>query len=271
MRRLVFLLLMMSLGLAGCFRDAGEDRGETTSIDVESLISSPVAPSPTVSQVATLTATPQIAPTNTFPVGGPPVNTAVQVTSSPSPTIRSVTVSPTILIPSFTPNSNTFGDSGVTPTSNLPTPPIPEGLITPTAFDTPADQECIHLVEANETLFRIALEYNVTPEEFVAANPELGGNPNALQIGQSLRIPNCNLPTPTATATTEGAPAVTDATSTTSAPAGTESYTVQAGDNLFRISVQFNTTVDAILAANPQLGGSDLIQPGQVLVIPSGQ
>jgi LysM domain len=43
-------------------------------------------------------------------------------------------------------------------------------------------------------------------------------------------------------------------------------YTVVAGDNLFRISRKFNTTVAAIKTANKLV--SDVIHPGQVLVIP---
>jgi LysM repeat protein len=44
-------------------------------------------------------------------------------------------------------------------------------------------------------------------------------------------------------------------------------YVVQPGDTLFRIALRFNTTVAALQAAN-QLS-SDLIYPGQVLVLPA--
>lgn len=46
-------------------------------------------------------------------------------------------------------------------------------------------------------------------------------------------------------------------------------YVVQAGDNLYRISLRFNTTVGAIVAAN-NIPNPNLIYVGQVLVIPSG-
>lgn len=48
-----------------------------------------------------------------------------------------------------------------------------------------------------------------------------------------------------------------------------QTYTVQAGDDLWAIAQQFNTTVQAIEAANPSITNPNLIQPGQVLVIPS--
>jgi LysM repeat protein len=46
-------------------------------------------------------------------------------------------------------------------------------------------------------------------------------------------------------------------------------YTVQPGDWLNSIARQYNTTAQAILAANPEITDPDTIRPGQVLVIPS--
>ncbi len=45
-------------------------------------------------------------------------------------------------------------------------------------------------------------------------------------------------------------------------------YVVQPGEGLWRIAQNNNTTVDAILAVNPQLTDPDVITPGQELVIP---
>lgn len=47
-------------------------------------------------------------------------------------------------------------------------------------------------------------------------------------------------------------------------------YTVQSGDNLFRIAVNNDTSVDEMRAVNPELTGTNpVIQPGQVLVLPN--
>lgn len=46
------------------------------------------------------------------------------------------------------------------------------------------------------------------------------------------------------------------------------SYTVRAGDNLFRIALRHNTTVDALQSFN-SLPSAEVIQPGQVLQIPN--
>ena len=48
---------------------------------------------------------------------------------------------------------------------------------------------------------------------------------------------------------------------------GGGSYTVQSGDNLYRIARRFGTTFQAIAGAN-NISNPDSIRPGQVLVIP---
>ncbi len=45
-------------------------------------------------------------------------------------------------------------------------------------------------------------------------------------------------------------------------------YIVQPGDTLFKIAQRFNTTVDAILAINPEIKDPNLIFPGQKILIP---
>jgi LysM repeat protein len=51
-------------------------------------------------------------------------------------------------------------------------------------------------------------------------------------------------------------------------PTGTVNYTVVAGDTLYSIAERFGTTVDEIMAVNGLT--SHIIQPGQVLMIPTG-
>jgi|688.fasta_scaffold28705_1 LysM repeat protein len=51
-------------------------------------------------------------------------------------------------------------------------------------------------------------------------------------------------------------------------PPGAAVYVVQQGDWLSDIARRHNTTVAAILAANPQLTTPDAIYPGQTLVLP---
>lgn len=51
-------------------------------------------------------------------------------------------------------------------------------------------------------------------------------------------------------------------------PAGTRPYTIVAGDTFFNLARRFNTTVDAIIRANPGVN-PDNLRIGQVICIPS--
>ncbi len=287
MRWKVFMVVVLSMLLAGCFRDASDERRDPTTVNIQTLNapqvpqSSPTANTSVTPAISTLTPTPQLSPTNTFPVGGPPVNNAnqaeVEVTEevqeveeippTQPPAATATLRSTAALIPSFTPaaSGSTFGDPGITATT-IATQPIPGALTTPTAF---AEQvsECVYIVQANDTLFSIATKYNVTPDEFIAANPALIANPNILAIGQQLAVPNC-IPSGQGGGIAEVTPTTTT-TSVATVATGTTTHTVADGETLFRIAIQYNTTVEAIVAANPELGGSTLIYPGQVLVIPN--
>ena len=64
------------------------------------------------------------------------------------------------------------------------------------------------------------------------------------------------------------APTNTPAGATTTNTTGATTYTVQQGDWLAAIARRYNTTVPAILAANPQITDSNSIQPGVTLVLP---
>jgi len=48
-------------------------------------------------------------------------------------------------------------------------------------------------------------------------------------------------------------------------------YVIQPGDTLLAIASRFNTTVDAILRANPQITNPNVIVVGQVIIIPGAQ
>ncbi|MEW6574414.1 MAG: LysM domain-containing protein [Bacillota bacterium] len=101
-----------------------------------------------------------------------------------------------------------------------------------------------YTVRAGDTYFSLARRFNTTVEAIAAANP--GVDPNNLQIGQRLCIPGM-------------APGM--------CPAGTFAYTVQSGDTYFSLARRFNTTVEAIAAANPGVDPNNL-QIGQTICIP---
>lgn len=107
-----------------------------------------------------------------------------------------------------------------------------------------------HTVAAGENLYRIGLKYGIS---WVAIANENGlANPNVLTVGQVLKLPGASTPTtPTPTPSPQ--------TETT--------YVVKAGDNLFRIGLQFGISWVQIAEANG-LVNPNLISVGDTLKIP---
>ena len=79
--------------------------------------------------------------------------------------------------------------------------------------------------------------------------------------------PATELPAPTS-APTEPPATAAPAESESGQPAGTVTHVVQAGENLFRIALRYNTTVQAISEANG-IANPQQIYVGQQLTIPS--
>jgi LysM repeat protein len=134
------------------------------------------------------------------------------------------------------------------PTADIPPTPIPE----PTRFLT-------HIVESGENLTSIATDYGTTVEAIVAANQI--EDPRSLRAGQELIIPlagSVGGPTPV-----PGAP--------TAPPRGTEVvvHVVQPGDSLLGIALQYDTSVEVIMAAN-NIADAQWIIASQELLIPLG-
>jgi LysM repeat protein len=99
-------------------------------------------------------------------------------------------------------------------------------------------------------------------EEIMAANNL--ANPDVLDVGQQIVIPEAGSTT-TAPSPTQ-APGSTD--DTTSGPTtGEQTHTVQAGDNLYRIGLQYGFTVDELAEYNNLTNVNSLVV-GQAIRIP---
>lgn len=94
-----------------------------------------------------------------------------------------------------------------------------------------------YAVKSGDSLYSIAKKYGITVDALKSAN---GKTSNLLSIGEILVIP-------TTTATTR-------------------TYTVKAGDSLWKIATNYGVSVNALKQANGLT--SDLLSIGQVLVIP---
>ncbi|MDD4282915.1 MAG: LysM peptidoglycan-binding domain-containing protein, partial [Bacilli bacterium] len=108
---------------------------------------------------------------------------------------------------------------------------------------TPPIGANVYVVQSGDSLWSIARKLNVTVEELKAANNLTS---NLLSVGQVLRIPQMEEP-----------------------PVSGEYviYTVKAGDSLYAIARQYNTTVAELLSFN-NLSTANL-QVGQQILIPS--
>ncbi|MBN1287272.1 MAG: LysM peptidoglycan-binding domain-containing protein [Anaerolineae bacterium] len=157
------------------------------------------------------------------------------------------------------PNRISVGQRLLIPDQPLPTaiPPTAAPTATPVsaqpAQPTPTPQPVAavtHTVQVGDNLYRLALRYGTTVEAIAAANGIV--NPNIIRVGQVLKIGG---------ASAQPAPAPAPQPST----GGT--HLVQAGENLFRIAMRYNTTVEAIAAANG-IANPNLVPAGQVLRIP---
>jgi LysM repeat protein len=100
-----------------------------------------------------------------------------------------------------------------------------------------------YTVRRGDTLYSIARRYSSTVQAIAQASGI--ANPALIRVGQVLCIP----------------------TGPTLPPPSGSHYTVQRGDNLYRIARRFGTTVSAIVAAN-NISNPSLIYRGQVLLIP---
>ncbi len=117
-------------------------------------------------------------------------------------------------------------------------------VLTGPAAATLAQSPCgdTEVVVAGDTLIEIAERCNTTVDALLAANPGITET-TELEIGRVLAIPPED----------PNAPII---------------YTVQPGDWLSRLALRYNTTVAAILAANPEITNPNLIQVGDQILIP---
>lgn len=119
--------------------------------------------------------------------------------------------------------------------------------------------EAAYTVQAGDTLFSIAQRHGSTVEAIIAAN---GLSSDILHAGQVLTVP--------AGGESYAAPAAPAAPAVPGFVEGSGGqHTVGGGETLFRIAMNYGTTVEAIAGANG-IPYPYTIYPGQQLVIPSG-
>lgn len=121
-------------------------------------------------------------------------------------------------------------------------------------YQTPCPSN--YVVNPGDTLWNISNRFGVPIDEIIKANNFM--DPNMICPGQTIAIPS-----PPATAPMPPSPPPYDHTKED----GTV-YVVKPGDTIYAIAKRFNTTVDAILGANPEIQNLPLVYPGQRLIMP---
>jgi LysM repeat protein len=125
----------------------------------------------------------------------------------------------------------------------------PAGFVPPPASTLQTDG--IHVVRPGEWLYKIARTYSVSVGVIIEAN---GLTSTRVVPGQTLIIPGT------------GNPSSTDETSAVS-PNCKQTYTVRPGDNMYRISLKYCSSISAIAAQNG-VSAPYTVHVGQVLCIP---
>ncbi len=196
-----------------------------------------VTPTPSQQEIEDLfmqTVVAQAAQTAAAMTASPPVPTE---TPTPIPPTPEETVPAPAPIPTESPTPEL-------PPAEVPPPPVPATPPTEEAVVAPAGAERTHVVQRGEWLLQIARQYGVDWRELAAYNNIV--NPNRLYPGQVLRIPRTGAQPPT----------------------GKEIlYTVQPGDNLFRIALRYNLNY-LYLASYNGIANPHQIRVGQVIRIP---
>ena len=107
-----------------------------------------------------------------------------------------------------------------------------------------------YIVMRGDTLRLLANRFGTTVDILVSLNNSII-NINLIYEGQRLVVPSG-----------QGVPVPPP-------PTGGQVYYVQSGDTLRKIAAKFNTTVDIILKANPQVSNPNVIYVGQAITIPA--
>lgn len=154
------------------------------------------------------------------------------------------------------------------PQEQTPSNPEPEN-------EQPATEQLVpertHTVREGDSLWDIALEYDVTVDQLLQLNPEVS---KSMLVGQTLIISQSSAPSessqteaPSSTPETEDPEEEQpEEEPEENASASPRTHTVQDGDSLWDISIQYDVSVEQLQQLNPDISKSMLV--GQTLIIP---
>ena len=159
------------------------------------------------------------------------------------------------------------------PQEQTPSNPEPEN-------EQPATEQLVpertHTVREGDSLWDIALEYDVTVDQLLQLNPEVS---KSMLVGQTLIISQASDPSdsqessssPAEDAPAEEAPSEEESpaeeeTASAEESSSSRTHTVQDGDSLWDIATQYDVSVEQLQQLNPEVSKSMLV--GETLMIP---
>jgi len=145
------------------------------------------------------------------------------------------------------PTSLQIGQQLVIPVTATPPPDITATATTPRTSPTPTAAPQLYLVQKGDILLTIAEEYDTTVEAIMIANDII--DPRTLRVGQELIIPPDK-----------------------GSPLGVKTviHEITGGDTLLWLAQRYGSTLDDIMATNPELEPTSL-QIGQKIIVPLTQ
>jgi LysM repeat protein len=142
-----------------------------------------------------------------------------------------------------------------TPTETATLAP-PTETPTATATETPSGPS-IYIIQEGDILATIAEKFNTDLFTLLALNPQIDPITLIIRVGDQIIIPAPNTELPTST------PLPADI------PRGTLiDYAIVSGDTLEGIALRFNSTVEEIIAKNPEIANANDIRVGQIIKVP---
>lgn len=134
-----------------------------------------------------------------------------------------------------------------------------------------------YTVQAGDNLIRIARKYGVKVSDLCEVNGI--SRTQILKVGQVLQIPGASAGTASAeqaqpketsasiSSVVQPAGTQTATATAAAAQAGTQSYTVQAGDSYWKLARRFNSSVEELMSLNG--ASSDKLKIGQTIIVPN--
>lgn len=143
-----------------------------------------------------------------------------------------------------------------------PAPSAPTFAVAATAAASASQGETTYIVQPGDTALSIADRFGVAAADLMFHNGLR--DPNALAVGQTLIVPAAHAEGsgPTAGVTPTALPGVGNVK--------TIQHRVMPGETLYRIALLYNSTVEEILAWNPNVSSPERLVSGSYLVVPVG-